>query len=173
MASGEIFPLSRRWLVASILAAVPHQPNNLWWARQVSGGVLHFIQTNEHPPFLGLDRVENIIGRMLGALSGEPPKNFKMLPPPPEIFLPSLARDAGTGWELGFMPALRERIEKEALRAPSDLYLRGLRECVKLLCGTQRWKTSCQTLEEEILAQASHALAKVTGTSGIRRLWVV
>jgi hypothetical protein len=62
-----------------------------------------------------------------------------------------IATEAGTDFELGFFPRLREEVRKEIQGAPEMIRFSGLRGCVKQLAGAHRWCPRCERLSDQIV----------------------
>jgi len=75
--------------------------------------------------------------------------------PPPRVVVESdlreLACACGKGFELAFFPRLRGVLRLGLKDAPSMVRFVGLRGCVKLLLGAQRWSPRCQELNDRIV----------------------
>ncbi|SPE53323.1 conserved hypothetical protein [Verrucomicrobia bacterium] len=79
-----------------------------------------------------------------------------------ELDLFGLAGEVGGG-ELFFLPRLRAELREHLERRPQVLRFRGLRNCVKLLLGAQRWTRHCRHLEERILGYLDQCLSAEAG----------
>ncbi len=53
--------------------------------------------------------------------------------------------------ELFFFPRLREQLRAQLRLDPRELRFRGLRKCVKVLAGTQRWTPRCAEVRDQIV----------------------
>lgn len=73
---------------------------------------------------------------------------------PPDVACSDLRRlvcESGKSFELSFYPKLRAELRRHLQRKPSLVRFQGLRGCVKLLMGAQRWSARCQQLQDQIV----------------------
>ena len=69
-----------------------------------------------------------------------------------ESHLPDLATNAAAeGFELLFIPQLRQELQRQLTHSPKVVRFFGLRDCVKQLAGSPRWNHRCQTLNDQIV----------------------
>jgi hypothetical protein len=76
-----------------------------------------------------------------------------------EADLCRLAGEFGQGCELFFFPRLRSELRDGLRQGSRVLRFHGLRDCVKLLVGAQRWSLRCQALEAQIVAYLRECLS--------------
>lgn len=121
--------------------------------------VVHIVQTVSFLVF------ESYRGRVLceaeldgwvrGALvdlgMGELADGFRFFPPCSEISLLEIAKDAGSGFEMGFFQILRNRLYEVLSKEVLRLRCSDLKGCVKFLRGGKRWNKDCGMLQEEIV----------------------
>ncbi len=65
--------------------------------------------------------------------------------------LSRLAAESEDGCELFFFPRLRDELRAQLRESPQMLCFQGIRECVLLLRGAERWTDRCQVLHDQIV----------------------
>jgi hypothetical protein len=77
-----------------------------------------------------------------------------------------LAGESGVGCELVFFPRLRNELRAHLRQDPRVVQFQGLRSCVKLLTGAQRWSGRCQELNDRIVEFLRDCLCTEAGPGG-------
>jgi hypothetical protein len=133
---------------------------------QAAQAVLHYFRTelgwrqvSVGEFTLALDRLLQGLGLVL-----DPDSNLKLRVRLVERDLRHLAYDAGKGGELCFFPMIRREVTQVLTELPAVLRFRGLRGCVKQLCGARRWNRRCAELNLQIIAFLRSLLAANRGS---------
>jgi hypothetical protein len=69
-----------------------------------------------------------------------------------ELALDGMVSHDDPALESGFLPRLRQELQRCLEAAPPLVRVTGLRRCVKRLSGTRRWNRRCQRLRDQIVA---------------------
>lgn len=80
-----------------------------------------------------------------------------------EADLSLIACESGKGCELFFFPRLREELRHQIRRAPNVIRFCGLRRCVKMMVGAQRWSGRCSTMRDQIVSYLRQCLTDTPG----------
>jgi hypothetical protein len=114
-----------------------------------------------------LDRETVTVGEFAGALEKVLRKlgltlhadEFQTRPPETiEADLGLFARKSGDSLELFFFPRLRDELRQMLRQSPRVLRFHGLRGCVKLLAGAQRWSARCEQMQEQVVGYLRECL---------------
>jgi len=76
-----------------------------------------------------------------------------------------MLQDAQEG-ELFFFPRLREQLRAQLSLEPREMHFHGLRDCVKVLAGAQRWTPRCADLRDQIVDFLRNCLTAEARTGG-------
>lgn len=142
--------------------------------KQAAAGVLRYFRDDLGRDSVTVDEFSHALARVLQAFgiqvvtedspaeTGQTGTGKDTAP----LDLRALAREAGSGFELGFFNRLRGELTIRLAGAPRVLRLRGLRACVKDLVGARRWCPRCRRLRGQILAFLDDWVREAAPASG-------
>lgn len=144
-------PLSEGWLTESIqTAAVKAGYSDCAWSCDVARAISFYLETEFPGSLITTGQLHEILDKSLRGIGlDDVAEVTTIVAPRVSIYLPELACQSSC--ELFFFHELREKLQ-EALRVVvRGVRLEGLRPCVKMLEGTQRWQMRCESLSDEIV----------------------
>lgn len=141
--------------------------------RHAAMGVLHFFRHVLGQEFVTVAEFGGLLRRVLRQLGFEVqfPDTVPDEPVGVEVDLPTLAQEAGTGFELAFFRRLRTEMRLRLLASAGPgsvpgklplLRLVGLRACTKQLVGARRWSRRCGAVSDQIVEFARRCLLEAT-----------
>jgi hypothetical protein len=154
---GEQVPCSAEWVTLELMGegASLVDPEVV---RHASAAVLHYFKNELKRQFVSVSEFATALEKVLRNFGlsvyadfeeeAEAPKTSRIV----ESNLHTLASSsAAAGIELLFFSQLRQELQRQMQQAPNVVRFHGLRACVKLLAGAQRWTPRCQTLHDQIV----------------------
>ena len=158
---GRMEPLDLTALVGEIASQNQTLSPNFepWMVEHVVQSIVHYVrhQLNKDSVTLQdfIEIAQEVLKTFIEESESKPPE------PHQENFdLYQLAQRAGHGFELRFYEMLRENIRDAAGRGKTAYVFTGLRRCVKLLAGKQRWRIRCRRLNDEIVEFIRHTTGR-------------
>jgi hypothetical protein len=151
--SGETHAFDRRWLVRSLVRAAQKAGYKKWWlAQHVAESVTSYLFLGFDENVVTIPRLSKAVQSVLQVIGyGEVAQHFAPYPPPVQISLLDLAREAGSGYELAFFEMLRRRIQGLISQRATHLEIFSLEPCVKTLRARKVWSRDCDALRSEIV----------------------
>lgn len=150
---GEMIPCSTEQVTLEIIGdAVALLDEHT--IKQASAAVLHYFKVDLGKTTVSIAEFSTALERALKALglhvkTAEPASVAG--PRVVESDLSCLAAQSEHGFELIFFGLLRKSLQELLDRSPDIVRYRGLRGCVKQLCGARRWNPGCQSLNDQIV----------------------
>jgi hypothetical protein len=157
---GEQIPCSAEWVTLELMGdgAAWVDPNIV---QNASAAVLHYFKHELNRDFVSVGEFAVALEKVLrgfgltvyadhespSAVTAESREERCVL----EADLREVASSAGKGFELMFVPHLRDEVKSKLDQSPHVLRFHGLRGCVKQLTGTARWTARCQNLNDQIV----------------------
>ncbi|MGF1677675.1 MAG: hypothetical protein ACFCUX_00605 [Candidatus Methylacidiphilales bacterium] len=145
-------PLSRGWLAESIDYSLrPHHLPEWHWTVDVVEAVCHYLREDYRSSSIPQSDLEDIVHRSVRALGYEDiAPLIHLTAPRVVIHLPEIASRSGI--ELAFFQELQSRLDEALHCVVRGIKIEGIRDSVKSLQGTRRWKQNCQRLSDEIVS---------------------
>jgi hypothetical protein len=145
---GEEISCSAEWVTLELMgdAAENVEPELI---RNASAAVLHYFKEELNRTYVSISEFADALEKVLRGLGF----NVASEPEPPRISEGDLRHivTAGDGCELFFFKTLREELKTRLQESPQVIAFRGLRGCVKILLGAERWSGKCQLLSDQIV----------------------
>lgn len=150
---GRVVDFENGWLQTELVRAAERAGYSKWWlAEHVTESVAAYLRYQCSDPIVGVERLSKAVRSVLHVIGyAEVADHFQGAPPPNEIWLPELSREAGAGFELAFFELLKRRIDTLAEDGPGEWSFSGLQPCVKMLQSAKTWSRECTRLSEEIV----------------------
>lgn len=151
IADQQVAACDPAWLRGTVRNAAREVNVPEWFADDVVQGVCLYLRNHYQSSVISIDQLfERICASLEKVGLSELSEELDWGPPPVRISLPSLAREAGTAYELRFFPLLADAFREQTLEKVETVHCYGLRKCAKHLAGARKWSRRCQTLEGEI-----------------------
>jgi hypothetical protein len=120
------------WVRQLIQRAATEAGHPQWvFAQDIASGVIEYLREKFTAPVITLAELHRKISRTLETV-GFPDiaARLRLVPPPVEVSLAALAREASPGGELVFFHLLGERLSEAAATGAESVRLTGLGPCV-------------------------------------------
>lgn len=146
-------PFETGWLRARIAEAAraAGRGEDFWAADDIARGVLEYLREHYDGTAITLHGLFAKLECLLQRIGCQDiARHLPRHPPPFQIPLDELARQAGDGFELMFFHALHRQLSEFARHGVLEVELSGLRDCVKTLRRARNWRKDCKTLASEI-----------------------
>jgi hypothetical protein len=145
---GEQITCSAEWVTLELMgdAAENVEPEII---RNASAAVLHYFKQELQRNYVSISEFADALEKVLRGLGFDVASE----PEPPKISegdLRHLVTD-GQGGELFFYQTLRNELKTRLSQSPQVVAFRGLRGCVKILLGAERWSAKCELLSDQIV----------------------
>jgi hypothetical protein len=145
---GETIPCSAEWVTLELMgdAAVNVEPELI---RNASAAVLHYFKEELQRSYVSISEFADALEKVLRGLGFD----VATEPEPPKISEGDLRHlvTNGPGGELFFFQSLRADLKTRLSESPQVVAFRGLRGCVKILLGAERWSAKCQLFADQIV----------------------
>lgn len=150
---GRVVDFENGWLQMELTRAAERAGYSKWWlAEHVTESVVAYLRYQCNDPVVGVERLSKAVRSVLHVIGyAEVADCFYGTPPPNEIWLPELVREAGDAFELAFFELLQRRVDELLDGSSTEWCFSGLQPCVRLLCGTKTWTRECSRLAGEIV----------------------
>ncbi len=145
---------SPQWLENSIQQAAAEAGHDKWWfATDIVKSLFLYLKERFQSSVITINELFGKIRHTLEALGfGDIASRLHDQMPPWRISLTKMAFDASQdAYELHFFPRLKQQLDQAGQSGAELIYADGLRDAVKLLCSTNRWKPQCEKLRGEVL----------------------
>ena len=124
--------------------------------QNAASAVFHYFRVEQGKNAVSVGEFASALARVLrgfGLTVSEAEVVETPAAPCPPLDLHSLASESGSGCELFFFPLLKQAVRRKLTDSTpaQPVQLRGLRPCVKMILGAQRWSRRCQILNDEIV----------------------
>jgi hypothetical protein len=145
-------PLSEGWLAETIDRSALRAGYEQWsWTPELLKALVYYLRKEFQGTLIGSMELQNLIRDSLLHIGyANVADKLVLTAPRAVIYLPELARQSG--FELMFFQKLNDYLEEIAWLAIGGIKLEGLREAVKILHRTGRWRHDCSGLSEDIVA---------------------
>ena len=152
LASGESVPISAEMLSVDLMGETA-QSLDPEFVGHAAKAIFHYFKHELRRQTLTVGEFSEAFEKVLNGFKFEQPvpAEARSSSGVQETDLCGLARQNDPGGELFFFPLLRNELRQHLRQHPRLLRFHGLRGCVKLLAGVQRWNGRCRRLEERIV----------------------
>lgn len=142
-----------RWLQRMIQRAALKAGHDQWFfAEHVARGVIEYLRQRFDRQSITIEELFCKIGQTLTSIGfSDIARELVAEPPPIEVSLPLLAREAASGYELTFFTMIDQHIADARRLGAVEIRFSGIREAVKLLRRSNRWTRSCAELHDYLL----------------------
>lgn len=150
---GRVINFDRQWLVRAVADAATRAGYQKWWlADHVTESVASYLKNDFHENIVGVDNLCDAVETVLKVIGySDVATCFESPAPPVRLSLMTLARQAGTGYELAFFNLLRRTLRELLSDRPGRMELTDLQLCVKELRCAKVWRLDCSHLLAEIV----------------------
>lgn len=149
----QVFEYDTAWLDVALERAARAADVEFPFVADIRSGVVRYLETRCPLKLMPIGDLYERMRRMLVKIGCERiADHLQPLAPPVTVSLVKTARDAGSGFELGFFEALRGELSALREAGVEDIRFTGLRECILELRGSQAWNAKCDQLLREIEA---------------------
>lgn len=150
----QVFEYDTAWLEAAIRrAATAAGCENFPFVHEIRQGIEQYLEFKCTLKLLPITELFDRMRRMLDKIGCDNIANkLEPLAPPLTVSLVHAAQEAGSGFELAFFNCLRRELDELRDLGAEEVRFTGLRECVSLLRGSERWDKQCDALFQEIRA---------------------
>lgn len=150
----QVFDYDTVWLDAAIQrAATAAGCGEFPFIREIRQGVEQYLESKCTLKLLPLTDLFERMRRMLDKIGCDKiAEKLEPLAPPLTVSLVNTAQEAGSGFELAFFNSLRRELLELRDLGAEEVRFTGLRECVDILRGTDRWDKRSDALFQEIRA---------------------
>ncbi len=145
---------SPEWLEQSIQKAAAQAGHEKWWfASDIVKSLFLYLRERFEATVI---TVNELFGKLRATLEilGFQDIAARLVDqtPPLRVSLTELAQKASVGaYELDFFKALAQVLGDASKEEGSEVHAEGLRDAVRMLCGTSRWTRRCEVLRQEIV----------------------
>ena len=150
LATGESVPLSAEMVSADLMDGAGQLFDPVF-VDNAANAVFYYYKHELGRETVTLGEFAQTLEKVLRGFTLERPKDAACCLKVQESDLSRLANETESGCELFFFPRLRDELRLQLKQSPRIVRFRGLRRCVKHLCGAQRWSERCQTLQDRIV----------------------
>lgn len=149
--TGHPVPLSEGWLVESIEYSLQGENMPQWqWTGDIAKAVCLHIKENFSGTEIHHVELVRILRQSISALGYEDVAHkIQLTAPRVVIHLPEIAHR--TDIELAFFQELQSKLDEALGFIVRGVKLEGIRDSVKTLNRTKRWKKNCQILNDDIV----------------------
>ena len=150
---GRVVHFERQWLARAVVDAASRAGYSKWWlADHVIESVASYLKHDCKDNVLAVENLCQAVESVLKVIGYEDvATHFESPHPPVRLSLMTLARHAGTGYELAFFALLRRGLREVLEDSPGRLELTDLRLCVRELRAAKVWRMDCSQLLAEII----------------------
>jgi len=150
---GRVINFERQWLVRAVVQAASRAGYDRWWlADHVTESVASYLKHDFSGNVVGVDSLCETVESVLRVIGySDVATHFESPAPPVRLSLMTLARQAGTGYELAFFDILRRTLREILQDRPGRMELTDLQLCVKELRSAKVWRMDCAHLLAEIV----------------------
>jgi hypothetical protein len=141
---------SREWLEQSIQNAAAQAGHEKWWfATDIVKSLFLYLRERFEATVI---TVNELFGKLRATLEvlgfHDIAARLEDQTPPLRVSLTEIATKATAGaYELDFFKVLAKTLQD----VRTEVYADGLRDAVRVLCGTKRWNRRCDMLRQEIV----------------------
>ena len=160
---------SPEWLEQSIQKAAAQAGHEKWWfASDIVKSLFLYLRERFEATVITLSELFGKLRATLEMLGFQDiAARLVDQVPPMRVSLTEIARKASAGtYELDFFRALAQLFSEAGKQDGGEVHADGLRDAVRLLCGTSRWSRRCEVLRQEIVTfvqsqQSEQGIGKV------------
>lgn len=140
------------WLADALRrAATAASHEDFPFIEEIRDGVFHYLETRCPLRLLPAADLVDRVRRMLVEIGCRPiADQLAPFAPPVSVQLLDFAKQAGTGFELGFFESLRAEISELQRDGAAEIHFHGHDEAVLWLVGAAKWNRRCDVLLAEI-----------------------
>ncbi|MGK0188794.1 MAG: hypothetical protein ACI9R3_004608 [Verrucomicrobiales bacterium] len=151
-----------RWLQTTIERAAKKAGHDQWFfAEHVARGVIEYLRQRFDRQSITLEELFSKIEQTLISIGFKDiAAELEAVPPPINVSLPALAKDASSGYELTFFTLIDQQVADARRLGAVEIQFTGLRDALKLLRRTERWTRSCQDLHDYVLTYVPSRAAR-------------
>ncbi|MDZ4816098.1 MAG: hypothetical protein SGI71_07510 [Verrucomicrobiota bacterium] len=155
-------PLDASSLIISLMNAAEKSGFHQWQhAEEVSKAVMSYLELQFDRTFVTVAELNALVISVLRAINCQDiAGHFQFTNKQITIYLQELP--AEPGFELALFQYLRTTVIKAVDSDVDNIYLRGLKDCVKKMCGLKKWRKSCHSLHDEIVDYLRTTIARST-----------
>jgi len=149
--AGRPVPLSAGWLAESIEFSLSGENFPHWqWTEDIVQAICLHLKDDYSGTEIHHTELIQIVRQSVEVLGYPDVANkIQLTAPRVVIHLPEIARHADI--ELAFFQELQSKLDEALCFVVRGIKLEGIRDSVKTLHQTKRWKRNCQTLNDDIV----------------------
>jgi len=148
----RLLPLSEDWLVESLSLSSRAAGHDRWdLSQHVARAIVSYLEEEYCASTITPTQVNQMLSQSVEKIGfGDIAAKTSLISPRLAISLAEIADSAP--YELLFYPRLREKLDDIVAMEVRGLVCGDLRPCVKILDQAPRWRQTCDTLSEQIVA---------------------
>ncbi|MEM1059031.1 MAG: hypothetical protein AAGK14_07265 [Verrucomicrobiota bacterium] len=156
----RLVPLSEGWLTEAIEESAREVGHQHWeLAPHVARAISEYLEADCTATVLSVETLESMLKRSLHGIGYEEiALHSRITPPRVSIYLPELAHQQKM--ELAFYPELNSRLEQAMAFEVKAVRLVGLRDCAKILDAARKWRKTCESIRDNIIAFSEACLKR-------------
>ncbi len=168
LANGESVPFSPEMLSVEFVGEIPTLIDSEF-VRNAADAVVYYFKHELEQQTVTIKEFAGALAKVLRGFAPEQSKGGSAQPRNAEVIesdLVQLMLQGAQDGELFFFPRLREALRAQLRLEPRELRFSGLRNCVKVLAGAQRWTPRCAELRDQIVEFLRNCLTAEARTEG-------
>lgn len=150
--SQQVFDYDTNWLEIALERAVDAaEVEDFPFVDDIRSGVVRYLETKCELELMPIADLYDRMRRMLIKIGcNRIADHLEPLAPPVTVCLLHFAKEAGSGFEIGFFTNLRTELSQLRMAGVEEIRFTGLRECAMELRNTEVWNSECERLADEV-----------------------